>query len=184
MFRVITPHVFLANVCELDISRLRLMGVDGLLLDLDGTLKDYRAEEIPESVKDWVAQLLATGIRVCLVSNGRAKRIGRFAEVLGVPFVAKAFKPLPRGCHRALRILGLENRRVAIVGDQVFADILAGRLAGLLTVLVPPTHPDEPWFTRLKRPFERRLLRWLDLRPAVSAVPSEDVLVAVTTQTS
>ena len=58
MLTVITPHLFLANVRELDASRLRLLGVDGLLLDLDGTLKDYRAEEIPDLVKDWVAGLL------------------------------------------------------------------------------------------------------------------------------
>ena len=39
-----------------------------------------------------------------------------------------------------------------MVGDQLFADILAGRLAGLTTFLVEPIHPEEePWFTRLKR---------------------------------
>jgi hypothetical protein len=180
MLTVITPHLFLASVLDLDAARLRLLGVEGLLLDLDGTLKDYRAEEIPESVQNWVAGLLTSGIRVCLISNGRAPRIGRFAAMLGVPFVAKAFKPLPRGCHRAVNLLGLESRRVAMVGDQVFADILAGRLAGLLTILVPPTHPDEPWFTRLKRPLERRVLRWLDLRPAAG----ESQAAAATVQPS
>jgi predicted HAD superfamily phosphohydrolase YqeG len=50
-----------------------------------------------------------------------------------------------------------------MVGDQVFADVVAGRLAGLRTILVRPTSPDEPWFTQLKRPFERQLLRCLTL---------------------
>jgi predicted HAD superfamily phosphohydrolase YqeG len=48
----------------------------------------------------------------------------------------------------------------ALVGDQVFADVLAGRLAGLKTILVEPIHPEEePWYTRLKRPPERWVLR-------------------------
>ena len=57
-----------------------------------------------------------------------------------------------------------------MVGDQVFADILAGRLAGLKTILVDPIHPEEePWFTRLKRPPERWVLR----RTAVPVLPPQ-----------
>jgi HAD superfamily phosphatase (TIGR01668 family) len=166
IFRSFTPDLFLSSVLELHAGRLRSLGLDGLLLDLDGTLKDHGATELPAPVCAWIAALRAEGIRLCLVSNGRTQRIAHFAGLLGIPFVAKAFKPLPRGCHRALAILELEPTRVGMVGDQVFADIVAGRLAGLRTVLVPPTNPSEPWFTRIKRPFERQLLRWLNLRPA------------------
>ena len=61
-------------------------------------------------------------------------------------------KPLPLGCRRAIREMGFEASRTAMVGDQLFADIVAGRLAGLTTILVDPIHPEEePWFTRLKR---------------------------------
>jgi hypothetical protein len=42
-----------------------------------------------------------------------------------------------------------------------FADVLAGRLAGLFTILVTPLGHHEPWFTRVKRPFERQVLRWM-----------------------
>jgi predicted HAD superfamily phosphohydrolase YqeG len=49
-----------------------------------------------------------------------------------------------------------------VVGDQLFADVMAARLAGLASILVRPIHPEEePWFTRLKRPLERVLLRRL-----------------------
>ena len=50
-----------------------------------------------------------------------------------------------------------------MVGDQVFADVLAGRLAGIKCILVRPIHPEEePWFTRIKRPPERLWLKWLE----------------------
>ena len=45
------------------------------------------------------------------------------------------------------------------MGDQVFADVMAGRLAGIRSILVEPIHPEEePWYTRLKRLPERIVL--------------------------
>jgi predicted HAD superfamily phosphohydrolase YqeG len=42
----------------------------------------------------------------------------------------------------------------------VFADVMAARAAGLRSILVRPIHPEEePWFTRLKRPLERLVMR-------------------------
>jgi uncharacterized protein len=159
LLRFITPHVRLARVLELRAADLRRLGLDGLLLDLDCTLKDYRAETIGAEVVAWAAALRAEGVRLCLLSNGRPAKVGAFAAALGIPAVSRAFKPLPFGCRVALGKLGLDRRRVALVGDQLFADVLAGRLAGVVTILVPPTSPDEPWFTRLKRPLERWVLR-------------------------
>ena len=172
MLTLVTPHWRLSSVLELRAADLRRRGLDGLLLDLDCTLKDYRAEVLDPAVLAWAAALRAEGIRLCLLSNGRPAKVGAFAAALGIPGVSRAFKPLPFGCRAALRALGLDRTRAALVGDQIFADVLAGRLAGLTTILVPPTSPDEPWFTRLKRPLERRLLRRLDgRRPADPAAP-------------
>jgi HAD superfamily phosphatase (TIGR01668 family) len=163
MLKFFRPHYYVKHVLELPAERLRALGIDGLLLDLDGTLKDYRSEEVTGEILGWLRELQRQGLGLCLLSNGKSGRIGRVARALGVPFVAQAFKPAPFGCHRALGLLGLDRSRVAIVGDQVFADVLAGRLAGLRTILVPPLHDlaDEPWFTRIKRPFERLVLRGL-----------------------
>ena len=159
MISLVTPHLQLIGVLELDAGRLRSMGIDGLLLDVDHTLKEYGAEVIPQEIVEWIAGLRDAGFRLCLLSNGKPHRIARLAASLGVPFVAKAFKPLPFACRAALGVLGLPANRVALIGDQIFADVLAGRLAGLTTILVTPMSAVEPWFTRLKRPLERLVLR-------------------------
>jgi HAD superfamily phosphatase (TIGR01668 family) len=162
-FRFLTPHHRVDSVLDLTAQRLQAMGINAVLLDVDCTLKSYRDEEVAPEVKAWLETLRASGIGICLVSNGRHSRIGRFAGTLGVPFVSKAYKPFPFGCRRAVRQEALDARRTAMVGDQIFADIPAGRLAGLTTILVRPIRPEEePWFTRLKRPLERFVLRRLD----------------------
>jgi uncharacterized protein len=156
---LVTPHLCVESVLELDAPRLRSLGLEALLLDVDCTLKRYREEAVSPPVAAWLEGLRRAGIAVCLMSNGRSERIGRFAKKLNLPFVAKALKPLPFGCKTGLRTLGRPRQQVAMVGDQVFADIMAGRLAGLFSILVRPIHPeDEPWYTRLKRPLEQSLI--------------------------
>lgn len=160
MFRFLNPHHRISSVLELTTERLHGWGLENLLLDADCTLKRYRGQECAPGVADWLCGLRQAGFGLCLVSNGLGERIGRFAKPLGLPFVARALKPLPFGCRRAMRQMGFRRQSTAIVGDQLFADILAGHLAGLTTFLVEPIHPeDEPWFTRLKRGPERWLLR-------------------------
>ena len=160
MLRLFTPDLRVDRVEDLTTSRLADLGLESLLLDADCTLKRYSSGECTPEVMAWVGALRAGGIRLCLVSNGWGRRIGQFAERLGVQFVARAMKPLPFGCLRALRCIAADPARTAMVGDQVFADVMAGRLAGLRTILVRPIHPEEePWFTRLKRRPEAFLLR-------------------------
>jgi hypothetical protein len=161
MLRLLTPHYRVSSVRELTPGQLRQWGLTALLLDVDCTLARYRQEAAPEIVA-WVTELRAAGIRLCLVSNGMGRRISRFAERLALPCVFKAMKPLPWGLRAGVRRLQSAAAETAMVGDQLLADILAGRLAGVRTILVTPIHPeDEPWFTRLKRGPEGLLLRRL-----------------------
>ncbi|HEY4759871.1 MAG TPA: YqeG family HAD IIIA-type phosphatase [Thermoguttaceae bacterium] len=166
MFHLLSPHLNVESVLELTVARLRALGIDGLLLDVDCTLKRYPESDVSPEVKAWLIALKTAGINCCIVSNGRSHRIKNFAEKVGLPFVAKAFKPFPFGVWRAIDKMGLRMDRTAMVGDQIFADILAGRLAGIKCILVRPLHPEEePWFTRLKRKPERFWLNWFSRKP-------------------
>ncbi|MGO8689981.1 MAG: YqeG family HAD IIIA-type phosphatase [Thermoguttaceae bacterium] len=168
MLRWLTPDYRVAKVEALSLDLLRQWGIDALLLDADCTLKRYRATEVTPEVAAWLRAMRTAGIGLCLISNGYGRRIGEFAGRLDLPFVARAMKPLPMGCRTALRTMAFPPASTALVGDQVFADVLAGRLAGLKTILVEPIHPEEePWYTRLKRPAQRWVLR----RTAVPLLP-------------
>jgi uncharacterized protein len=151
------------RVEELTPQRLCEWSIRALLLDVDCTLTRYGQEEVTPEVAEWIEQLRTAGIGLCLVSNGLSERIGRFSQKLDLPCVARAMKPLPRGLRSAMRNLQALPAETAMVGDQLFADVLASRLAGVRAILVQPIHlEDEPWFTRLKRPPERFLLSRLN----------------------
>jgi uncharacterized protein len=162
MFHLLTPHIYVESVLELTVSRFQDLGINGVLLDVDCTLKRYNEEDVRPEVAQWLTDLTAGGIGCCIVSNGRSKRVKNTAKKIGLPYVAKALKPLPFGIHRAIAKMGFLHDHSAIVGDQIFTDVLAGRLAGIKCILVRPIHPEEePWFTRIKRPPERVILRWI-----------------------
>jgi len=154
------PDLRLASVVELSLEALNGLGVCNLLLDVDSTLTRYRSLEVEKEVLDWLAGLRAAEVGVCIVSNGRRSRIRQVAEQLRLPFVARAMKPLPFGCRKAIRRMGFDRSKTALVGDQVFADVLGARLAGIKSILVDPIGPEsDPWWLRIRRPLERMWLR-------------------------
>ena len=154
------PHLVLDSVQDITAELLQQHGLRSLLLDVDSTLKSYRTTEIPPETVQWIESLQEAGIGFCILSNGRAPRIRPIAEQIGLPFIAPAMKPTPFGCRTAMKTLGFDRKSTAMVGDQVFADILAGKFAGLFTILVTPIHPEEErWYTRVKRPVEKLILR-------------------------
>jgi len=160
MFSWLFPHYHIERVEELTPERLRQLEIDALLVDVDCTLKRYRSSEMAPAVAVWIEAVRSQGIGFCLVSNGGKHRIRPFAESLDAPYVARALKPLPLLLKRTARRLGFAPQRTAMVGDQVLADIVAGRLAGMQAILVEPIRPeDEPWMTRLKRPLEQPIRR-------------------------
>jgi HAD superfamily phosphatase (TIGR01668 family) len=155
MRRVFLPDFVVDSVECLSPQFLGSLGLRALLLDVDCTLKPYRAPSIAPEVVQWVDLLRESGFGLCLVSNGRLRRVMPLAQQLGLPYIAPAWKPFPFALWRAVRWLGSERNSTAMVGDQIFADVLAARLAGLRSILVTPIFPDqEPWWTRLKRPLE------------------------------
>ena len=160
MFQFLFPHYRINSVLELTKDWLRQEEINTLFLDVDSTLKFYRSALASEEILEWVEELRKNKVRFYLISNGRAKRIKAVAEQLNVEYIAPAFKPLPFGCRKALRLRKLDPQYVAMVGDQLFTDIVAGNLAGIRTILVKPMRPEqEPLFTRIKRPFERWMLK-------------------------
>jgi HAD superfamily phosphatase (TIGR01668 family) len=160
MFQWFQPNLVLDSVQDITPELLQKYGLQALLLDVDSTLKRYKATEIPPEIVHWIGSLQQAGIAFCILSNGRAHRIRPIAEQIQVPFIAPAMKPTPFGCRTAVKMMNLDPKSTAIVGDQVFADILAGKFAKIFTILITPIHPEEEhWYTRIKRPLEKWVLR-------------------------
>jgi uncharacterized protein len=158
VIRLLQPDLYLTSVHALPLEAMRAEGVRALLVDLDNTLLPRDSSVIPEDLKAWAARVAASGMRVCLVSNNWHQRVADAAEELGFSLVSKAVKPLPFGFLRALRIVGVTRGEAAVVGDQLFTDVLGGRMLGMRTVLVRPLSSADLPHTLLLRKLEARVL--------------------------
>ena len=86
-----------------------------------------------------------------IVSNNTNKRVAPLAKKLGLPFTANGCKPLTFGISKAIKIMGVPKKQVAVVGDQIFTDIWGANNAGIRNFLVRPVDPHERFRIRLKR---------------------------------
>ena len=155
------PDYFADSVFDIDTDWLRERCVRGLLVDVDNTLMP-RNETIPGTpLREWVSSLRRSNISLLVISNNWSSRVKTIARELDLEVIAPAGKPFGPAYSKGLDLLDLPASETAIVGDQVFTDILGGNRAGLASVLVPPLGTVDLVHTKALRVLERVLLRRL-----------------------
>jgi uncharacterized protein len=157
VLRWLRPAAQVPTIYDIDLAALRARGIRGVILDLDNTIVPWGAREVGLRLPTWIAEARAADLRLCIVSNNRGSRVTAIADRLGLPVVTWALKPRRRAIRRALVVMGTTPDATALVGDQVFTDILGGNRLGLHTILVRPQSQREFILTRLVRLLERLL---------------------------
>lgn len=155
---MLRPRDYYRSVNDIDLDELSRDGIDTLLIDLDNTLLARDATDVPDDVRAWAAHVLARGFKVRIVSNNWHSHVPAVAERIGFELVAKAVKPLPFAFMKALASMGSDRRRAAVIGDQLFTDVLGGNLMGMRTILVTPLSSSDLPHTLMLRRIEKMLL--------------------------
>lgn len=152
------PDRYVSRLAGMSVDDLYAQGFRGLIVDLDNTLMGFRQTELEADHLAWVGRAHERGFRIVMVSNNFTQRVHGIARQLGVQCIANALKPLPFGVMRAVRMLGMPRRQIAVVGDQLFTDVLSGKLCGLYTILCEPIENKDFALTKVFRFFERLML--------------------------
>lgn len=153
------PDRFAPRLKDVSLDELEACGISGLIVDLDNTLLGFRETDLAEDHLAWVTQAHERGMKIVMVSNNFTDRVTAVASRLGVlGCVPNALKPLPFGFLRAKKLLGMPRRRIAVVGDQLFTDVLGGKICGHYTILTEPIEAKDFALTKVFRFFERLML--------------------------
>lgn len=148
------PKLYLKRVQEITYQMLEENGILGVILDVDNTLIDYY-KKMPEGVEEWCRNLKEQGIKFCIASNSnKKKKVEMVANILDIPYIYFAKKPLKKGLRKAGKIMGLEPKKVAVVGDQIFTDVLGANRTGMYSILIEPIEEKDIFVTVIKRPIE------------------------------
>lgn len=156
---VFTPKLCLDKVTDITPKLLREKGIKGIVLDVDNTLTLHGSQEVKKEVTDWLEQMKAQGFLLTIVSNNYEKRVKPFAQRLGLEYVSFGCKPMTKGFTQACKKFSLKKEEIAVVGDQIYTDIVGGNLKGMFTILVEPFQLETGWTFRLKRNLEKIHIR-------------------------
>lgn len=154
---LLMPDFYMRSVTQITPDFLKEQQILALLLDVDNTLAVDKATAPPPEIIEWIEKMKRAGVQMRIVSNAKRWRIAGFAGMVQLPFSGLSCKPLPFQMLRAVRALQLDGAQVALVGDQIFTDILGGRLCGVRTILVEPMMEESGRFFKIKRRLERRI---------------------------
>lgn len=157
---VLYPKIYINNVQEITYEYLNKKGIQALILDVDNTLIDYKKILSEKTIK-WAKDIQEKGIILYILSNTNKKeKVKNVSEKLGkIRYKVFAKKPLKNGFLQIKKELNLPSEKIAIVGDQIFTDIIGGNRCKMFTILVDPIKEREFWYTAWKRPIEEKIKR-------------------------
>ena len=155
----IYPKEYLDSVTDITLDFMNENNLKGLILDVDNTLIDFDKNLSPEIV-NWCNNLKQKGIKICILSNtNKLEKVTKVANTLNLHFYHFAKKPMKNGFKKAQKYLNLEPNEIAVVGDQIFTDIIGGNRMKMFSILVKPIDERDILATRIKRPLENFVIK-------------------------
>ncbi len=153
------PKFYCQKVTDISVEYLRKNNIKAIILDVDNTLLDFDLNII-SGLEEWYNEIKINNIKCIILSNSnKEKKIKMVADLLNIPFIKFATKPLKRGFKKAQKILGEKSQNIAVVGDQIFTDVIGANRSKMFSILVKPVASKDLWMTRFKRPLENLIIK-------------------------
>lgn len=157
---VLLPSLYYKNVQSITIEDLSKHNIKGIAIDVDNTLIDM-SKILNQEVIDWVNYIKHSGIKMCILSNSNKKdKITKVSNDLGIDYIMYAKKPLKIGFKKLIKKINLPPKNIAMIGDQIFTDVLGANIMKMFSIYVEPISPNEYWYTKWKRPLEAFVLKF------------------------
>ncbi len=140
---MLLPKFIFPKLTDISVDFLRKQNIRLLLMDFDNTMLPYTTDTPTKELLDWVKGMRQGGITLCIVSNSKKQRVPEFSKTYGIPCVTHAGKPGTKGIREA--IARFEGMPAALVGDQIYTDVLGANRAGIPSIIVKSIHNHNVW---------------------------------------
>ncbi len=140
------PKIMLPKLTDIHEDMLRSLGIKLLMLDFDNTILPYVSDEPTEEMLAWLEHMNhLPDIQICVVSNSHNGRVPVISRELGLKCITHARKPFSKGIKQCLREYGIPAAQAALVGDQIYTDVLGANNVGVLSILVDAINNHNIW---------------------------------------
>ena len=147
------PEFIFREITDISPEFLSKHGIRLLLMDFDNTMLPYTTNVPTKELLCWIDEMKKAGVTLCIVSNSHKDRIPDFSRRYDVPCIMRACKPGRKGILRAMQEFQTDKSRTALVGDQIFTDVLGANFAGVTSIAVKSIHNHTFWL-KLRHVFE------------------------------
>lgn len=162
MGAMISPNEWKDSIQDIDYATLIDHGFEVFIFDFDNTLAPWKSFKIlPENEK--LLKELSKSAKVIIASNAKPREVKTDFEIIW-----RSYKPLGFKVRKRLRELGVEFKRVVVIGDQLLTDVFFGNLLGAYTIKVRPIQEEEALITKCNRCLEKIFSRTIVKKPKVS----------------
>lgn len=155
--KLFKPNFYFKNIFSVNPQFLKENNIKALLLDADNTLCIYHDNKPIDGVLEWINEMKSCGIDLHILSNGKPGRLTEFSKNVNLPCFYMSLKPLPFKISKAVKKLGFKKSEVALVGDQMFTDILGGNLSGITTIWLDYIQIEDSRNFHFKRKIESKI---------------------------
>jgi HAD superfamily phosphatase (TIGR01668 family) len=159
MRNLFVPDYMFSDIYKITPEFIKSLGVSTVVLDIDNTLVTYAVAEPTPEVIAWVRGMQESGLSLCIASNNHGTRVEKLNEKLGLFYMCSSAKPSRKAVRKACEHFGTKPSEVAVIGDQIFTDVLCASRAGAVAILVTPIPYNENLFFRFKRVCEKPFIR-------------------------
>jgi len=158
--KYLVPDWYFDDIYFITPEFLRANNIKALICDIDNTLEPYEEPVPTPKLLEWIKLLDSNGIKFAFVSNNNKERVELFNRELGYYAKADSGKPSIKALKEAAAYMKVSSENTAMLGDQVFTDVFAGKRMGLRAILVKPIRDKKTLFFRFKRWLEIPVLKY------------------------
>ncbi len=162
MGSLMSPNEWRKSVKDINFDKLVNSGFKAFIFDFDNTLAPWRSSHILEENRK-ILKKLKDKAAVLIASNGKPREIDIDVEVIW-----RSRKPIARKVKRKLREMGIDTKRVVVIGDQLLTDVLFGNLIGAYTIKVDPIKKEEAPITKMNRLIEKIFSKLIVNKPSIT----------------
>ena len=139
------PTMITESITDLTPEFLAGKGIRLLMLDFDNTIVPYTTDTPTEKMANWLREMAASEVQLCIVSNSKRDRVPRFCKAYGLECITHAKKPGTKGIRQCLAKYGVPVEQAALAGDQIYTDTLGANCAGVSSILVTAIDNHNIW---------------------------------------
>lgn len=147
------PKYIFPKITDIPPSFFTEKGIGLVLLDFDNTMLPYTVDEPPQELLQWLKTMKEAKIQLCIVSNSHKQRVPNFSKQYDILCVTGAKKPGTKGIDEAIAKFRAKRENTALIGDQIYTDVLGANRANITSVIVKSIHNHNFWL-KLRHVFE------------------------------